>query len=77
MLCRLERTVLNRCRIRGLGHLLTVHGCAHILGETVDDFESLSCGRQSLILRESVQPLQDFLDVLLSENLLYKFDCAE
>jgi len=77
MLCRLERTVLNRCRIRGLGHLLTVHGCAHILGETVDDFESLSCGRQSLILRELVQPLQDCLDVLLSENLLYKFDCAE
>jgi len=54
--------------------LLTVHDRAHILDETVDDLEDLSCGCPSLILRESVQPLQDRFDVLLSENPLHKFD---
>jgi hypothetical protein len=76
MLWRLMRTVLSRCRIRGQARLLTVHDRAHILGETVDDLENLSPGRPSPILRESVQPLRDRLDVLLSENLFDKFDCV-
>jgi hypothetical protein len=33
---------------------LTVYDHPHILGETVDDFKSLRCGRSSLILGESI-----------------------
>jgi hypothetical protein len=39
----------------------------------VQDLENLSCGSPNLILRESVQPLQDRVDVLC-ENL-DKVDC--
>jgi hypothetical protein len=52
--------------------LLTVHDHPHILDETVDNLEGLSCGNPSLVLRESVESLQDRIDVLLS--FLYKFD---
>jgi hypothetical protein len=55
-------------------HSLTLHELPHVLNETVDDLESLGCGSPNLILRESVQPLQDRLDVLLPEKFLYKFD---
>jgi len=55
-------------------YLLTIHGHANILRETVDNLQSLSCCCPSLILRESVQPLQDRLDILLSETVLNKFD---
>ena len=43
----------------------------------MDDLKRLSHGSPSLGLRKSVQSLQDRLrvDVLLSENFLYKFDC--
>ena len=54
---------------------LTVHELLHILDETVDDPESLSRGSPSLVLRESVQPLQDRLNVLVPEKILHKFDC--
>jgi hypothetical protein len=63
-------------RLQAESNLLTVHDHARILDETVDDLESLSCGSPSLVLRESVQPLQDRLDILLSEKFLYKFDCV-
>jgi hypothetical protein len=53
--------------------LLTGHDHPHILDETVDDLESLRCGSPSLVLRESVDSLQDHLDVLLS--FLEEFDC--
>jgi hypothetical protein len=53
--------------------LLTGHDHPHILDETVDDLESLRCGSPSLVLRESVDSLQDRLDVLLS--FLEEFDC--
>ena len=43
----------------------------------MDDFKSLSRGSPSLVLRESVQPLEDRLDVLLSEKFLHKLYCAE
>ena len=56
--------------------LLTVHEHPHTLNEAVDDLEGLSCGRPSLIERESVQPLQDRLNVLFPKNFLYEFDCA-
>jgi len=54
--------------------LPTVHELPHILGESIYDPKGLSCGHPSLVLRESVQPLQDRLDVLLSEKLLYQFN---
>jgi hypothetical protein len=40
------------------------------------NLEILSSSRPSLVVHESVQPLQDCLDFLLSESLLYKFDCV-
>jgi hypothetical protein len=52
--------------------LLTVHCHPHIPEETVDDLESLSCSSPSLVLRESVESLQDRLDVILS--ILEEFD---
>ena len=76
MLFRLERKAVNRCRATSRMHLLTIHDHAHILDETVNDLKCLTCGSPSLILRESVQPLQDGLDVILSESFLHKFDCA-
>jgi hypothetical protein len=44
----------------------------------VDDLESLIYGSPSLVVGESVQPLQDRIrvDVLLSKKFLYKFDCV-
>jgi len=55
-------------------HLLTIHDHANILYETVDNLESLSRCCPRLILRESVQPLQDSIDVLLYETFLDKID---
>ena len=52
--------------------MLTVHDHLHILDETVDNFEGLSCCNPGLVMRESVESLQDGLDVLLS--LLHKLD---
>jgi hypothetical protein len=75
MPCRLEESIIQRgqntCRMR----LLTLHNHSHILDKTVDDLKSLRCGSASLIVRESIQPLEDRLDFLLSESFLYKFDC--
>jgi hypothetical protein len=56
--------------------LLTIYDNPHILDETVYDLESLSRVRPSLVLRESVQPLQDRFNVLFSETFLYEFDCV-
>jgi hypothetical protein len=42
----------------------------------MDNLESLGRGSASLALRESAQPLQNRLDVLVSEELPHKFDCV-
>jgi hypothetical protein len=42
----------------------------------MDDLESLSGSGASLIPSESVKPLQNLLDDLLSEKFLHKFDCV-
>jgi hypothetical protein len=46
---------------------------------TGDNSESLNCGIEMLILRESVQPLQSRLDVIVPftsfPKFLYRFDC--
>jgi hypothetical protein len=73
MNCRLDGRVFNRRRTRIRVRLLTFHDHSHILDETVDDLEHLCCGSLSLVLGESVKPLQDRLDVYLS--FLNKFDC--
>ena len=54
--------------------LLTTHDHPHTLDEAVDNLENLSCCSHGLILRESVNPLQDQFDVVLSEGFLYEFD---
>jgi len=56
--------------------LLTIHELPHILGESVDNSERMSCSSPGLVLRQSVEPLQDCLDVLLLEKIPYKFDCV-
>ena len=54
--------------------LLTFHDHSHTLDETMDNIKNHRCCDASLVLRESVNPLKDSLNVLLSESLLYKFD---
>ena len=56
--------------------LLTVHNYPHILDETMNNLEGLCRGYPSLILGESIQPLEYHFDVLLSKNLLNKLFCS-
>ena len=56
--------------------LLTIHKFPHILEESVDNSERRSCSGLSLVLRQSVKPLQYCFDVPLLEKVLYKFDCV-
>ena len=44
-----------------------------MLDETVDNFESLSSSRPTLIQREPIQPLDRRLDSLLSPKLPHEF----
>jgi hypothetical protein len=53
--------------------LLTIHHHPNILNKTVDNFEGLRRGYPSLILGESIQPLDYRFDVLLSKKLLNEF----
>jgi len=54
--------------------LLTTHDHPRTLDEAVDNLKNLSCCSPSLVLRESVEPLKDHFDVILSESFLYEFD---
>ncbi len=56
--------------------LLTIHHHLHILDKTINDFKGLRRSYPSLILGESIQPLEYSLDFLLSEKLLNKFFCV-
>jgi len=56
--------------------LLTIHELPHILDESMDNSERMSCSSTGLVLRQPVKPLQHCLDVLLLEKYLYKFDCV-
>ena len=53
--------------------MLTVHDHAQIVDETVDDLDSFSRGNASLVLCESIKPLQDRLNILLTKEFLDKF----
>jgi len=74
--CSLDGRVFDGEQITSQVCFLTVHDDPHILDETVDDLERLSSSSPSLANGESVQPMQDSLDFLLSENFLYEFDCV-
>ena len=56
--------------------MLTIHELPHVLGESVDNSESMSCSILGLVSRQSVKPLEDRLDVLLLEKFLDKFNCV-
>jgi len=47
-----------------------------VLDEAVHNFECLYSSGLSLVKGESVQSLQDSLDVVLSKDFLYEFLCA-
>ena len=74
--CHLDGRVFDGEQITSQVYFLTVHDDPHIQDETVDDLERLSSSSPSLANGESVQPMQDSLDFLLSENFLYEFDCV-
>ena len=75
MLRRLEGMTFSKQQITIQVRQLTINNHPHTLDETVDNLESLSCGSSGFVMCETVQPLQNRFDVLLSENLLYKLDC--
>jgi len=56
--------------------LLTIHELPHVLDESVDNSEGVSCSSLGLVSRQPVKPLQDCRDVLLLEKFLYEFDCV-
>src|ERR1019366_3774186 len=62
-------------RETSLVDLLTVHHHPHILDKPVDNLEGLHCGHPSLVLGESIQPLEYRFDVLLPKKFLSKFFC--
>ena len=70
MPCRLQGRSINTQQATRLVYLLTFHYHSHILNKTVDDLEGLRCGYPSLVLGESIQPLEYRLDALLSKELL-------
>ena len=55
---------------------LTVYDHPHVLEEAVDDLKRLRCRYPSFVLGQSVQPLKNRIDTILSEKLLYKFLCV-
>jgi hypothetical protein len=57
-------------------HLLTLHYRFHILDKAMDDLEGLYSRYPSLVLGESVQPLEDRLNILLSKELLDNSFCV-
>ena len=59
-----------------LSSLLTIRELPHILDESVDNSERMSCSSPGLVLRQSVKPFQYCLDVLLLKKFLYKFNCV-
>ena len=59
-----------------LSSFLTIDELLHILDESVDNSERMTCSGLGLVSRQSVKPLEDCLDVLLLEEFIYKFDCV-
>jgi hypothetical protein len=57
-------------------NILTVQDDPPILDKTIHNFKGLRSGGTSLVQSESVQPLQDSLNLILSKNFLYEFLCV-
>ena len=70
---RLQRDILNTQRATSLVDLLTVHYHLHILDKTMDDLEDLCYSLPSLVLRQSVQPLDHRLQFLLANKIPNEF----
>ena len=49
---------------------LTIHHYPHVLDKTVNNRECLRCGYASLILGESIKPLENRFDIFLPKELL-------
>jgi hypothetical protein len=73
MFFHLEWWLFSGQQIKSQVYLLTIHEYPHIPGQVINDLESLGCGIANLVLRQSVQPLQGYLDVLISKKILSKF----
>ena len=56
--------------------LLTIYELLHVLDESVDNSEGMSCSILGLLSCQPVKPLQDCRDVLLLEKFRYEFDCV-
>ena len=68
--------ILYTQRVTILVDLLTVGDHPHIPDKTMDNLEDLCSGQFRLVLGESVQPLENRLNILLSsEQILDKFPC--
>jgi hypothetical protein len=65
--------ILNTQRATSLVDLLTVHYHLHILDKPMNDLEDLCYRLPSLVLRQSVQPLDHRLHFLLANKLPNKF----
>src|ERR1700679_2318134 len=65
--------ILYTQRATSLVDLLTVHYHLHTLDKTMDDLEDLCYGLTSLVLRQSVQPLDHGLHFLLANKFPNQF----
>ena len=75
MLSRLERRVVNTADLNQ-SLFFTIHELPHILDESMDNSERMSCSDPSFVLRKPVKPFQHCFDVLLLEIFLDKFNCV-
>jgi hypothetical protein len=76
MLCHLEGRLLNRQWLTSQIQSPTVYDHPHILNETVDNLKRLRCRRPSLVLGESVQPLENRIDLILSKKFICESLCV-
>lgn len=53
------------------------YGVRTVLEKTTGKFEGLGSGGPTFVHGESIQPLQNGLDLIFSNNFPYEFPCAE
>jgi hypothetical protein len=51
----------------------TLHHCFHVIDQTTDDIESLNNGHLRLLEGESIKPLEDCFNFILSQKFLRIF----
>ena len=56
--------------------ILTAQDCPPVPDKTAHNFQCLRASRPGFVQGESVQPLKDGLDLILSKNFLHKFLCV-